>query len=240
MECSAENLELLEELNALDFTILNLQRTFDTLPQRQAILKARQTLADLRSRKTGADELVAKAKAKVDKAVAEDESLAQKEAEIQALLNDKATGYRDVEARTKELAGIAKRRETINHQLIGYRAELAKVQAVADKVSAAVAQIEAGEAAQVADFKAQGTDLMAKIANAKADRAKFAPNLPADLLQMYEKTAQRCGGVGLAHLDGHACSVCRASIDEAHLYQLRYEAPLSACPHCKRLMIVKK
>ncbi len=239
MECSAENLALLEDLCEQDFSILHLQRTFDTLPQRNAILKARQTLTDLRARQTSANELVVKAQAKVTDAMAEDEKLAEKQSSIEAMLNENTAGYREVDARTKELASVAKRRETIAHQLKGLRADLEKVQAVSDKVNEAVAQVEATEAEQVASFRAEGTELKERIAKETAQRATSAQAIPSDLLALYEKTAQRCGGVGLAKLDGKRCSVCRSEIDEARLHQIRHEAPLSTCPHCRRLLIVQ-
>ncbi|MBR3257955.1 MAG: hypothetical protein IKF96_03095 [Eggerthellaceae bacterium] len=240
MECPAETLELLEKLQAMDFTILNLKRTFETLPQRQAILKARQGLMDVRERKVSADELVAKAQAKVDDVLAEDAQQAQKEEEIKKLLQDKSAGYREVEAMNKQLASVAKRRETLNHHLNGYKAELAKVKAVADKIDSAIASLEAKEAQEVESFRAQGTDLRERIAKAEKERAAFAPQLPASLLALYEKTAIRCGGVGVSHLKGDSCTVCRGKIDEARLHQCRKEAPLSTCPLCRRLLIVDK
>ena len=240
MECPAETLELLEKLQAMDFTILNLKRTFETLPQRQAILKARQGLMDVRERKVSADELVATAQAKVDDVLAEDAQQAQKEEEIKKLLQDKSAGYREIEAMNKQLASVAKRRETLNHHLNGYKAELAKVKAVADKIDSAIASLEAMEAQEVESFRAQGTDLRERIAKAEKERAAFAPHLPTSLLALYEKTAIRCGGVGVSHLKGDSCTVCRGKLDEARLHQCRKEAPLSTCPLCRRLLIVDK
>ena len=238
MECPAETLELLEDLQAVDFRILNLKRTFDTLPQRQSILTMRQNLADVRERKESVMELVAKARAKVTAAKDEDARVAVKEEAVSALLKDKATGYREAEARTKELAGYAKRRETIAHSLKGLQAELDKVLAVEAKIDDALIRLEAAEAAEVASFKQQGGDLMAKIAAAKSERAALAPKVDGETLSLYEKTAARCGGVALAHLKGSSCSVCRATIDQARLQQCRREAPLSVCPLCHRLLVI--
>lgn len=239
MDCASETLALLDDLQALDFTLLNLRRTFENLPQRQEILKARQTMTDLRERKESADDLVAKAKAKVDAVVDEDKRLEEKEAAVNALLNDKATGYRDVEARTKELAGIAKRRETLSHNLKGLQADLDKVSAVAEKINAALNAVVANEARLVASFKEEGTALMQEISATEARRKEFVPGIDAEMLALYEKTATKCGGVGLAHLQGKTCSVCRSTIDEARLNQLKHEAPLSYCPLCRRLLVVE-
>lgn len=240
MECPSETLELLDDLQELDFTILHLKRTFDTLPQRQAILKARQTLADLRGRKESIDDLVAKAQDKVDGVLEEDQALVAKQKGIEEMLANKATGFRDVEARTKELAGIAKRRENLAHHLGGYQTELDRVKAAQAKIDAALASVEATEAREVESFKQQGTDLQQRMAAAKSERAKLAPKLDADILALYDKTAAKCGGVAVAHLTGKTCSVCRGTIDEARLHQCRHEAPLSACPLCRRLLVVDK
>ena len=238
MKCSQETLSLLDDLQAVDFTILNLQRTFDTLPQRQAILKARQTIADLRARKESSTALVAKAQAKVDDIYEQDAILAEKQKGIEGLLEGKATGYRDVEARNKELAGIAKRRETLSHLLGGLDADLEKAKSADAKISQALGLMEAQEAREVQTFKEQGTDLQKRIALAKAERSKLAPQIEPTILALYDKAAARCGGVALGHLKGSTCSVCRSSIDEARLHQIRREAPLSSCPHCRRILIV--
>lgn len=238
MKCSPETLELLDDLQALDFTILNLERTFETLPQRQNILKARQTLEDLRTRKASSTALVEKAQAKVDGILEEDAEVAEKQKAIEELLSGKATGYRDVEARNKELSALAKRRETLAHHLGGCDADLEKAKAADAKISAAIALVETQEAREVATFKEQGTELQKRIARAKAERAALAPKVDADVLALYDKTAERCGGVALGHLKGSTCSVCRGTIDEARLHQIRREAPLSSCPHCRRLLVV--
>lgn len=239
MECPAETLELLEELQAIDFRILNLKRTFDTLPQRQTILTTRQNLADVRERKESVMELVAKARAKVQAVKDEDARVAAKQDAVNALLKDKATGFREAEARTKELAGYAKRRETLAHNLTGLQADLDKVLAVEAKIDDVLSRLEAAEASEVASFKQQGGDLMAKITAAKAERAALVPKINEEMLALYEKTSARCGGVAIAHLKGDSCSVCRATIDEARLRQCRREAPVSVCPLCHRLLVIE-
>lgn len=239
MECSAETLQVLDDLQAVDFTILHLKRKFDTLPQRQKILQLRQNIHDVCERKAKAVDLVDEAQEKVNDVLEDDATLEKRQKAIQEQLDQAKGNFRDVEAKTKELASVAKQRETLNHKLTTYEAELDKVQAVLQKIEEALAQLEEAEAAEVSSFKAEGTALQQQIARAKAERETIAPKLDPSLLTLYEKTAARCGGVGVAHLEGSTCSVCHGPLDKAHVHQARHDAPLTTCPLCRRLLIVR-
>lgn len=58
----------------------------------------------------------------------------------------------------------------------------------------------------------------------------FLPELDPALYSAYELAQGRCGGVGLAHLQGNSCDCCRTVFDQGRLSTLLAEAPLATCP----------
>ena len=73
---------------------------------------------------------------------------------------------------------------------------------------------------------------------AVAGVAALAASLPGELADRYERAAKHCGGVAVAILNENACGACRVPIDAGRLASIKREAPLSMCPHCKRLLVV--
>ena len=59
-----------------------------------------------------------------------------------------------------------------------------------------------------------------------------------ELRDTYHRTAARTGGVAVGLLTEGRCGVCRTVIDGGRLIDLKAEAPLGTCPHCKRLLVV--
>ena len=111
--------------------------------------------------------------------------------------------------------------------------ELAKIEGVQGQVSRALAELEKQEASAIASFQREGSALQSDIARMSADREGMSADLSADLREAYHRTAARTGGVA----EGR-CGVCRTVIDGGRLIDLKAEAPLGTCPHCKRLLVV--
>ena len=181
--------------------------------------------------------LRAKAEEKLAGISEEDGKLAAKQEEAQKAV-DSASGYRDVEAHTREMDGYAKRRATLEEDLAAVDAELEKISAVEKQISTALAQLRETESAATAEFQSQGGELKKQEADLTASHDQIAANLPADLKARYDRAAKHCGGVAVALLRDDACGACRAPIEQGHLIDLKAHAPLGECPNCKRLLIV--
>ena len=132
--------------------------------------------------------------------------------------------------------------------------ELAKIEGVQGQVSRALAELEKQEASAIASFQREGSALQSDIARMSADREGMSADLSADLREAYHRTAARTGGVAVGLLTEGRCGVCRtflcqpphgfprgacrAVIEGGRLIDLKAEAPLGTCPHCKRLLVV--
>ena len=183
-------------------------------------------------------ELRAQADAKASKLEAEDAEIAEKQRRVQETIDGSRGDYRNVEAHSKELGGFAKRRNTLEEELTKLGEELAKIEGVQGQVSRALAELEKQEAAAIASFQREGGALQAEIARMSADREGMSAELSPELRDTYHRTAARTGGVAVGLLTEGRCGVCRTVIDGGRLIDLKAEAPLGTCPHCKRLLVV--
>ena len=105
-------------------------------------------------------------------------------------------------------------------------------------MSRALAEIEKQEKAAIASFQQEGGALQADIGRMTAHRETLSAELSDELRDAYDRTAARTGGVAVGLLTEGRCGVCRTVIDGGRLIDLKAEAPLGTCPHCKRLLVV--
>ena len=238
MKADTKDLATLLNMQHIDMELIRARKKLAELPQRAQIL-------EIRTKKQAVEEKQAKIaamKKEADLAVAriKDEGgrLAARQAETQEKIDGSRGDYRSVEALTKDLGGIAKRRTTLEEDLSEANAKLVQISEVQSQITDALEKIVKQENVYVASFQKEGGGLGSGIASAEKKRSELAAALPADLLAEFEKIASRSGGIALARLVNGSCSVCRAAITEGKLLQVQAEAPLSTCPACKRMLVV--
>lgn len=239
MRASETDLAALLQIQQIDLDVMRKKKQFDELPQRGVILGLRQKRDALGQKAGKIVELKRDAAKRLARINDEDASLAKKETGVQAAIENAHGDFRNVEARSKELAGIARRRGTLAADRDGVEAELAKIGDLEAQVTLAVEEIDAAEQRAVESFQQEGGTLQKELAQLSAARAKAASAVDAAVMKAYEKSAARSGGVAVARLSGSQCGACRSHIDGGRLIQLKAEAPLGTCPACKRLLIIE-
>lgn len=238
MEATREDIEGLFELQRIDLEVKRLAKELDELPQRSIIVAAREKKAEIEAKAEKVAELKRATSKKITRIDDEDASLAKKEAGVQAAIDAAHGDFRNVEARTKELASIVRRRATIAEDRAGVQAELDKISAMEAQIALALEEIAAKEQEAIDSFQKQGGDLKLAIAKLEAGRGQVEAKVDADLVRAYDRIAARSGGVSVGVLDGTRCGVCRMPIDGGRLIDLRSQAPLGTCPSCKRLLVI--
>ena len=238
MQATTDDLTNLLRMQQIDLDLMKAKKKLEELPQRATILAARQKKRAIEQKRDQVAELRAQADAKASKLEAEDAEIAEKQRRVQETIDGSRGDYRNVEAHSMELGGFAKRRNTLEGELTKLGEELAKIEGVQGQVSRALAELEKQEAAAIASFQREGGALQAEIARMSADREGMSAELSPELRDTYHRTAARTGGVAVGLLTEGRCGVCRTVIDGGHLIDLKAEAPLGTCPHCKRLLVV--
>ena len=233
MEATRDDIEGLFELQRIDLEIKRLSKELDELPQRGIIVAARDKKTAIEAKSEQVAELKRATTKKITRIDDEDASLAKKEAGVQAAIDVAHGDFRNVEARTKELAGIVRRRATI----AAVAAELDKISTMEAQISLALEEIGAKEQEAIDSFQKQGGDLKLAIAKLEAARGQVETKVSPQLLDVYNRTAAR-SGVAIGVLDGNRCGACRTVIDGGRLIDLRNQAPLGMCPSCKRLLVI--
>lgn len=238
MEARHDDLIGLVGLQQIDLEARKLRRAFEDLPQRKKIMDARARREAIAEKRGTIDGLKKNASGRLVRINDEEASLSRKAAEIQAAIEQAQGDYRNLEARTKELAGIERRQGVLAEDRAKVEQELAKIADVEAQVVLALEEIDAAEARAIASFQQEGGRLRQQIHDLEQKRAETARTVDPKLVELYEKTAKRAGGVGLGVLKGSQCGACRAAIDGGRLIELKAQAPLGTCPACKRLLVI--
>ena len=238
MQATTDDLTNLLRMQQIDLALMKAKKKLEELPQRATILAARQKKRTIEQKRDQVAEMRARAEGMAAKLEAEDAELAEKQRRVQEAIDGSLGNYRNVEAHTKELNGFAKRRNALEVELTRLGEELAKIEGVQSQVSQALAEVDKQEAAAIVSFQREGGALQAEIARMSADREGMSAELSPELRDTYNRTASRTGGVAVGLLTEGRCGVCRTVIDGGRLIDLKAEAPLGTCPHCKRLLVV--
>ena len=238
MQATTDDLTNLLRMQQIDLDLMKAKKKLEELPQRATILAARQKKRTIEQKRDQVAEMRARAEGMAAKLEAEDAELAEKQRRVQEAIDGSLGNYRNVEAHTKELNGFAKRRNALEVELTRLGEELAKIEGVQSQVSQALAEVDKQEAAAIVSFQREGGALQAEIARMSADREGMSAELSPELRDTYNRTAARTGGVAVGLLTEGRCGVCRTVIDGGRLIDLKAEAPLGTCPHCKRLLVV--
>lgn len=238
MKATGEDLAALLQMQQIDMETIRLNKELSALPQRKVIVAAREKRRAIEEKREKVQAMREAAEQKLSRVSDEDASLAEKQRVAQEAVEGAQGNYRNVEARTKEMNGYAKRRATLEGELDKLGDELAKIQEVESQMSVLLESLDHQEKEAIETFQAQGGALKNDIARLEAQKAHVAAALPADLAASYEKIAARSGGVAVARLLDGKCGACRMPIEGGRLIDLKSQAPLGTCPNCKRLLIV--
>ncbi|MCI8366457.1 MAG: hypothetical protein HFJ66_02495 [Eggerthellaceae bacterium] len=239
MQVERDEMAALLSLQTIDLDIMQKTKEFEGLPQREQIMKLRSKKEALTGQISKVSKYKKDAKQRLSRVNDEDASLIKRQAGIQAAIEAAHGDFRNVEARSKELAGITRRRETVAQQQEKIRGEISKLEELEAQIQLAQEEVEVEEARLVAEFREQGGSLKNAIARLQSQRQPIADLVNPDILSLYEKTSARCGGVAIGQLDGNRCGVCRSRIEGGRLIELKSQAPLGTCPHCKRLLVIQ-
>lgn len=238
MQATPAEIDALLRLQQLDLDILQQNKRLNELPQRKVIVTARKKREAIASKYDQVRTLEKDAKRKLLRIDDEDASLQKKEHGVQAAINAAQGDYRNVEARTKELAGIEKRRFALKEERASVSAEAEKIGALKAQIELGLEELEAEEKKATEEFCEIGGVLKNEIASLTKERGEVAETIDQPLMKLYDKTVARSAGVAVGVLQGARCGVCRAPIDGGRLIDLKAQAPIGVCPACKRLLVI--
>lgn len=239
MFVEATDLDALKELQDVDLELMRVRRERAALPQREKIAEIIRKRTEIVAKADQIATLQGNAETELEKVEVEDAQIAEKQRRAQELIDNAGTDYRSIESHSRELAGFAKRRTTLEGKMEGLSQELERIGALKAKVDAALNALASQERTLRAQFAEQDGALALEEKSHAQKRDSITAMLPADLVALYETTAEKTKGVAVGMLVDDRCGVCRTTIEGGRLIELRANAPLGVCPSCKRLLIVE-
>ncbi len=240
MQATPEEIDALLEVQRIDLDSHAIDKRLEELPQRGVILGCRQKRDAIGEKLSQVVALRKEASKKLTRINDEDASLEKKENGVQAAIEAAGNDFRNVEARTKELNGIFRRRGELAENRQQVEGEMKKIETLESQVKAALADLDAAEAKAVESFKSEGGALMQALADNKAKREQLLSKVGRDVADFYTKVSAHFDTVSIGKLEGSSCGVCRAKIEQGRLLDLMTQAPLGLCPSCKRILIISE
>lgn len=148
------------------------------------------------------------------------------------------TNPKDLERMGHEMTSLERRITDLEDVELEIMARLEDAQGDLTAAEADLADLDEQIAATTAERDRRGGELQAEAALAESKRAAAAEGLPADLLALYDKVAQR-QGTGAALLRARRCEGCQITLDAGKLSEIA-KAPaddVQRCEECGRILV---
>ncbi|HWV25654.1 MAG TPA: C4-type zinc ribbon domain-containing protein [Aeromicrobium sp.] len=232
--------QALLDVQAQDSAIARLRHRRQSLPELERIAQLQRARAELDSSRVEADTEASDLAVDQRKADAEVEAVKARRARDEERLNSGIiTNPKDLESLQHELVALERRISTLEDEELEIMERLEEAQQRLAKVTADIAAIDE-EIAQLESARDQAfAEIDDQLAAAEADRGLVAPNVPADLLALYDKLRESKGGVGAAALRARSCEGCRLEINGADMREIATAADddVIRCPECGRILV---
>lgn len=235
-----EESRILLELQDRDLRVLRLNKQLDEMPEKRAILAARQKLADIATLLARTDAAGHAVDLRMKKL--EDEMTAirvKMDHEQSKLLSGEVKNSKELTAISMELDALKRRRDKLESEDL---AEMAKREAATAQHAKIEAALETGkdrEAGLVESFKARGGDILAEIERLGGEREALSARLSATMRGRYESLRSSRHGLAVGTLDGDMCGVCRVNLPAGQVELLVSGPDIGTCPMCQRILIVR-
>jgi uncharacterized protein len=111
-----------------------------------------------------------------------------------------------------------------------------------EQLAAASRDLEDVRRAQDAAFAARDAafqDIDREAERVRAERTRVVPDLPGELVALYERIRSDSGGIGAAPLHRGRCQGCQLTLPPADLAAIRAAAPdeVVRCEECRRILV---
>jgi uncharacterized protein len=146
----------------------------------------------------------------------------------------------------RELQAMQADIEQLRRQAAEREDEELEVMVRREALDVQVAEVEAAQAALLADMatleaaiEAQEREIDAELAVEEAARAALMPNIPDATLRLYEQIRVNNRGVGAARLVGMNCQACHLGLPATEVDRIRHlpADELAQCEHCGAILI---
>jgi hypothetical protein len=227
------------DLQARDSALARLEYRRRTLPELAVIADADARLASLRGDVVRAETEVGDLDRELRRLEDDVEQVRRRADRDRQRMQAGAVPAKELESLQHEVETLTRRQSDLEDTEL----EVMQRREDAESRAAAVrADVETVSATRAEADRARDKAFAEIDAEAAADsgaRAELAPQIPADLLALYEKVRAASGGVGAAMLRQRRCEGCRLELMGAELRAAQAAPPdeVLRCENCRRILV---
>ncbi|MCL2503129.1 MAG: hypothetical protein FWE94_00735 [Coriobacteriia bacterium] len=226
------------ELQSIDLELIQAKRRLDGLPEKAAILAAREKIKETTALREKAGLLLRKLEAELKARQDETDLLVEKITAEQEKLTQIAD-HRMVNMITRQVDGFKRRTGKLEVESLQFMERIEKATAQIATIEEALVKMADSEAGLVKRFKKAGGALQADIAAKEAARTEVVKMVSEGMLARYESMRAAKGGIGVGRLAEAACSACHMQLPATKVRQLEEGDDVGVCPACRRLIVVR-
>lgn len=235
----AVQLRLLD-LQALDSRLDQIEHKRRTLPALATITDLDGRLGALRDRVVAAETEVADLERTLAKAEADVEQVRARAAKDQELLDSgRITSAKELESLQQEIASLARRQGDLEEAELEVMERLEDARSALGTLTAERDQLTVARETAVAERDTAWGEADRDKEWVGSERSKVLPDIPADLLTLYDKLRADHNGVGAAALHQRRCEGCRMELTPTDIGRIRDAAPdaVLRCEECRRILV---
>jgi uncharacterized protein len=236
---SASQARLLD-LQSLDSALDRLDHRRKTLPELATIdalaARVREVSDSLIVAQTLDDDL-AREQTKSEADV--DQVRARSDRDQQRLDAGQVSSPRELENLQSEIASLARRRSDLEDVVLDVMERREAAQSDVSSLTAERDKLSAELAAATARRDELFAGIDAEASATRAARVATSPDIPAELLALYEKIRASSGGVGAAALHRGRCEGCHLALNPSDLGHMRTASDdtVLRCEECRRILV---
>lgn len=228
------------ELADLDTELGRLDHRRRTLPENAELDQLTERAAKVRDTITIADTNLADLDRDLSRAEKDVEQVTVRiEKDNQRLNAGQVSNARELESLQSEVTSLRRRQGDLEEVLLELMERREAAQALRDGAGGESETVGADVAAATSRRDAAVAEIDEQAAKATAARAAVLPDVPAELLALYDKIRASSGGLGAAPLRRGQCGGCRVMLSTVDLNAVRAAAPdeVLRCEECRRILV---
>jgi predicted nucleic acid-binding Zn-ribbon protein len=232
-------LRRLLDLQQEDLVIKRLLHRRGSLPETQELAEVNERLAELTSDLEIATKQFEEAEREQSRLEGEisliDEKIAREE---QRMFSGAVSNPKELSALQAEVDSLKRKKSGMEDQLLEILVHKDQAFATLENIrdDHAVTEARSKELSEIVGRLTH--DIEADLGLHGEQREKIVPDVPADLLTLYDKIREQKGGIGAAALVGGTCEGCHTQLPAKEVERLRTEGGLQRCDNCRRILVI--
>lgn len=235
-----ESVRPLLDLQRIDSALDRLRQRAAELPEQQALDERRTELSDSRlvlAEREAEHAVVNREQSRLDTEVAALEEKISHESN--RLYSGDVSSPKELSSIQAEIDALRRRKSHVEDQLLDVmeRQETANSALTQTSELAAKLELEVGDLGARRDSAAK--EIAKEVAGREEERAALVPQLPEELLDLYDDLRAKKDGVAAAALEGGVCRGCNVALSPFALDAIKRSSdPIVRCENCRRLLVI--